>query len=129
MRALMTILLALALAGCAAPWARGTPIERETAESLNAVDRQHHRTALLYADACTGKAMPARTCTAWNDFSARYQATYPLALRMWRDAERVGDTATAREAKATIIGLREEISLHTTRALETIEAEAAKARK
>jgi hypothetical protein len=127
MRRFLPLVLVL-LAGCAAPWARGTPMERETGESLRAVERQHHRVALLYASGCAERAIPPEPCRAWEVFSTRFTSTYPLALRSWADAERVGDTATSREARATIVGLRDEISSHATRALEGVEGAAQKKR-
>jgi hypothetical protein len=127
MRRFLPFVLVL-LVGCAAPWARGTPMERETGESLRAVERQHHRVALLYDAGCTQDRIPTAQCTAWRTFSDRFQVTYPLALRSWVDAERVGDTATSKEARATIVGLRDEISSHATRALEGIEGAAQKKR-
>jgi hypothetical protein len=118
----------LSVVGCAAPWARGTPVARETAETLRAVERQHHNVDLIYRAACQDQQIPVSRCAAWTVFSQRFDAMYPMALRLWAGAERTGDTATAQQAREVIMGLRDELSTHATYALEAAEREALRRR-
>ena len=100
LRFIFVLALAVAVTGCAG-WTY-TKSLFVTAVSLEAVGEHFLQVTKQVQSGCDTHAIPLPTCAKYKAFHDNFQRAYPLAVGLWKAADKVGDAATKGKAEEVV---------------------------
>ena len=118
---LFVALVSITLAGCSA-WTY-TQSLFVAAISLETVGQQFAAISEQVTLGCESKAIPVQTCQRYRVFGDHFKRSYPIAVGMWRAADKAGDTMVKRKAEDVVRSLSEDLGTFTTEALGAFTTE------
>lgn len=116
-RVLAALSLTLTLSGCAAiDYTKSLFI---TGISIEQVGEQFIQVTNQMVAGCRADVIPDKLCDQYGTFFQNFQKTYPLAVGMWKAADKAGDTATKRKAEDVVRVLATDMTRLVIEALGT----------
>ena len=109
------VLVVTLLSGCAA-WT-ATKSLFVSAVSLEVVGEQFLQTTKQVQAGCDSRAIPIPTCQRYKIFHDRFQKAYPIAVGMWRAADKANDASTKGKAEDVVRSLSKDLADLTAEAL------------
>ena len=122
LRPMIALVLVVALtAGCGA-WTY-TQSMFVTAVSLEAVGEHFLLVTQQVQGGCNDRSIPLPTCVKYKAFHDNFVRAYPLAVGMWRAADKAGDAATKGKAEDVVRGLSRDLATLAAEALSALATE------
>ena len=121
-RTVVAITLSASLLGGCAAW-DFTKSLFITAVSLEAIGVQLAAVSEQVTVGCETRVIPTQPCERYRVFGEHFKRTYPIAVKMWKAADRAGDAATRGKAEDVVRVLAEDMTKLATEALNAFSME------